>query len=276
MFRDLNGQKIVNLSFNPWDCYSCYLNNLHNFIDNQHMQCVERVACHVPKEQRGYHVGSIAWREDECRPLDYSRVYAVPAILCIMLAAMLVYGAYKSGWYFMYVFLYLKVGIQGYRRNRNVENYAWDGFVSYHASDSDWDHGVLLLKLESLPLKFLLCYAERDFILGIPITENICRVISQSRVSLFVLSPAFCRSRWCMFELSLAQHRLSNSERHDGLIFVKKEHIHECEMSNMLLFLTKSRTYIEVPPSNVIERRNNLFCLQFEAALSDITLTVSY
>ncbi|KAH9374716.1 hypothetical protein HPB48_016884 [Haemaphysalis longicornis] len=266
MFRDLNGIQNVSLSFNPWDCYSCYLNNLHNFLDNHQVQCAECVACKVPEEQQGYHVRSVASRE-ECGPRDYYRVYAVPGILCIMCAAMLVYGVYKSRWYLMYVSLYLKVGIKGYRRQMNAGNYAWDAFVSYHVSNSDWVHDVLLQKLESPPLKFRLCVAERDFIPGIPITENIWRAIAHSRVSLFVLSPAFCRSRWCMFEVSLAQHQMSDSERSDGLVFVKKEHVHEYDMSNMLLFLTKSRTYIEVPTSIATERRNNLFWLQLQAAL---------
>ncbi|KAH9366164.1 hypothetical protein HPB48_008005 [Haemaphysalis longicornis] len=265
-FGDLSGIENVSLNFNPWDCYSCYLNNLHNFLDNHQVQCVGCV-CKVPEEQYGYHVRSVAWRGEECVAVDYYRVYAVPGILCVMSAAVLVYGAYKYRWYFIYVSLYLKVGIKGYRRRVNVENYVWDAFVSYHASDSDWVHNVLLHKLESPPLNFRLCVAERNFIPGIPITENICGAITQSRVCLFVLSPAFCRSRWCMFELRLAQHGLSESERSDGLIFVKKEEIQESEMSNTLLFLTKSRTYIEVPPSNATERRNSFFWMQLQAAL---------
>lgn len=184
-----------------------------------------------------------------------------------MVAALLVYGAYKCRWYFMYVSLYLKVGIKGYRRHANVGNFAWDAFLSYHASDSEWVHNVLLNKLESPPMKFRLCVADRDFIPGIPINENICRAITQSRVSLFVLTPAFCRSRWCMFELTLAQHRLSDSDRYDGMVFIKKEHVEDCDMSNMLLFLTKSRTYINVPPDSAPERRTNLFWLQIQAAL---------
>ncbi|XP_077548469.1 toll-like receptor 2 type-2 [Haemaphysalis longicornis] len=267
MFHDLNDIQNVSLNFNPWDCYSCYLNNLHSCLDNRQVQCVGCVACKIPEEQHGYNVRNVSWREEECVAVDYYRVYAVPGILCIMSAAVLVYGAYKCRWYFIYLSLSLKVGIKGYRSRVNVENYAWDAFLSYHASDSDWVHNVLLHKLESPPLKFRLCVAERDFIPGIPITENIFRAITQSRVCLFVLSPPFCRSRWCMFELRLAQHELSDSERSDGLIFIKKEQLRESEMSNMLRFLTKSRTYIEVPPSNATERRNTFFWLQLQAAL---------
>ncbi|KAH9366162.1 hypothetical protein HPB48_008007 [Haemaphysalis longicornis] len=267
MFGDLKGIQNVSLNFNPWDCHSCYLNNLHNFLDNHQVQCAGCVACKVPAEQHGYPVQSVPWREEECVAVDYYNVYAVPGILGIMSAVMLVYGAYKCRWCFIYVSLYLKVGIRDYRRRVNVENYAWDAFVSYHASDSDWVHNVLLSKLESPPLKFRLCVAERDFIPGMPITENICKAITQSRVCLFVLSPAFCRSRWCMFEVRLAQHGLPGRERCDALIFIKKEQVRESEMSNTVLFLTKWRTYIEVPPSNATERQNNFFWLQLQAVL---------
>ncbi|KAH9366166.1 hypothetical protein HPB48_018161 [Haemaphysalis longicornis] len=87
MFGDLNGIQNVSLNFNPWDCYSCYLNNLHNFLDNHKVQCVGCAVCKVPEEQYGYHVRSVAWREEECVAVDYYRVYAVPGILSIISAA---------------------------------------------------------------------------------------------------------------------------------------------------------------------------------------------
>ncbi|KAH9366158.1 hypothetical protein HPB48_022753 [Haemaphysalis longicornis] len=191
MFGDLNGIQNVTLNFNPWDCSSCYLNNLHNFLDNHQVHCVGCVVCKVPEEQQGNPVRNIAWREGRvrsCGTFIACTLFRGCFVSCR--AAVLVYGAYKCRWYFIYVSLYLKVGIRGYRRRVNVENYEWDAFVSYHASDSDWVHNVLLPKLESPPLNFRLCVAERDFTPGIPITENICRAITQSRVCLFVLSPA--------------------------------------------------------------------------------------
>ncbi|KAH9374720.1 hypothetical protein HPB48_016888 [Haemaphysalis longicornis] len=267
MFRDLNDIQNVSLSFNPWDCSSCYLNNLHNFLDNHQVQCAACVTCEIPEGKQGYHVRSVAWREEECVLPDYYPVYATAGIICIILAAVLVYGAYKYRWNFMYLHLYLKVGIKGNRRHVNAGNYAWDAFVSYHSSDSDWVHEVLLHKLESPPHKFHLCVAARDFIPGVLITDNILRAITHSRVCLFVLSPAFCRSRWCMIELSLAQQHFSDTEKSDGLVFIKKEQVRESEMSNLLLRLTRSRTYIRVPPLNATERRNNLFWMQLQAAL---------
>ncbi|KAL1452350.1 hypothetical protein MTO96_027915 [Rhipicephalus appendiculatus] len=114
---------------------------------------------------------------------------------------------------------------------------------------------------------FRLCVAERDFIPGIEITENICRAIAQSRKSLFVISQEFCRSRWCMFELSLAQHRLFESDRQHGLVFIKKKDVDESYMSSLLQYLTKTRTYVQIPPDGSSEALKNLFWLQLQAAL---------
>ncbi|KAH9384473.1 hypothetical protein HPB48_026481 [Haemaphysalis longicornis] len=70
MFLDLNGPKNVSLSYNPWDCYSCHLNNLHSFLDKHQVQCAECMVCKVPEEQQGYLVRSVAWREEECVGVD--------------------------------------------------------------------------------------------------------------------------------------------------------------------------------------------------------------
>ncbi|XP_070395492.1 toll-like receptor 2 [Dermacentor albipictus] len=169
----------------------------------------------------------------------------------------------------MYAVLYLKVTVKGYRRKRHVNHYLWEGFLSYHASDADWVRDVLLPRLESPPMQFRLCLAERDFIPGIEITENICRAIAQSRTSLFVLSHEFCRSRWCMFELSLAQHRLFESDHQDGMVFIRKDNVDESEMSPMLQYLTKSRTYVQLPLEGSCETLSSFFWLQLQAALEE-------
>ncbi|KAL1430358.1 hypothetical protein MTO96_015066 [Rhipicephalus appendiculatus] len=184
-----------------------------------------------------------------------------------MVSAVLVNIAYRRRWYIMYALLYLRVTIKRYRRQTHVGSFLWDGFLSYHASDADWVHEVLLQKLESPPMQFRLCIAERNFIPGLEITENICRAIAQSRMSLFVISREFCRSRWCMFELSLAQHRLFESDRQHGLVFIKKNDVDESEMSTLLQYLTKSRTYIQIPPDGSSDTLNNIFWLQLQRAL---------
>ncbi|KAL1430315.1 hypothetical protein MTO96_015024 [Rhipicephalus appendiculatus] len=70
-----------------------------------------------------------------------------------------------------------------------------------------------------------------------------------------------------MFELSLAQHRLFESDRQHGLVFIKKNDVAESDMSTLLQRLTKTRTYIQIPPDGSSETLKNLFWLQLQAAL---------
>ncbi|KAL1485391.1 hypothetical protein MTO96_031992 [Rhipicephalus appendiculatus] len=163
-----------------------------------------------------------------------------------MVATLLVNFAYRNRWYIMYGLLYLKVTIKGHRRQRNVGSFLWDGFLSYHASDADWVHDVVLQRLESPLMGFRMCVAERDFIPGMQITENICRAIAQSPWR----SITF-------FE----------SDRQHGLVFIKKKDVDESDMSTMLQYLTKTRTYVQIPPDGSSEALNNLFWLQLQAAL---------
>ncbi|XP_077525017.1 toll-like receptor 6 [Amblyomma americanum] len=267
MLRDINHVSYVNASWNPWDCSGCKLKNLLSLLKKHPTLCSSCFFCKEPDEHEGRLVLEVPWNEDDCAPPDHYRVYGVPALLSIMVASLVSYAVYRNRWYCMYGVLYLKVAIKGYRRQAHTGRFLWDGFIAYHTSDAEWVRDVLVPKLESAPMRFRLCVAERDFIPGLPITENICRAIAQSRVSLFVLSREFCRSRWCMFELSLAQHRLFENDRHDSMVFIKKNDVVESDMSSMLAYLTKSRTYAQLPPEGSSEALNNLFWLQVQAAL---------
>ncbi|KAL3248301.1 hypothetical protein MRX96_056563 [Rhipicephalus microplus] len=267
MLRDIRHVDNVDFSWNRWDCFACDLNNIQTLLQKHKPKCSNCFSCATPLQLYGQNVSNVPWREDDCGPPDYYRLYAVPGLLSFMIATLLINIAYRKRWYIMYGLLYLKVTIKGYRRQRNVGSFLWDGFLSYHVSDADWVRDVVLQRLESPPMRFRLCVAERDFIPGIEITENIFRAITQSRTSLFVISREFCRSRWCMFELSLAQHRLFESDRQKGLVLVKKKDVGEADMSPLLQYLTKTRTYVEIPPAGSSEALKNLFWLQLQAAL---------
>ncbi|KAH7932865.1 hypothetical protein HPB49_003957 [Dermacentor silvarum] len=267
MRRDLYDIDHVNVSYNPWDCSSCQLRNLHSVLEMHPAMCNNCVSCAQPPEKYGKDVRYVTWSEDDCGPLDQYRTYVVPVILSFMSITVLANVLYRNRRYCMYGLLYLKVAIKGYRRQRNSDRFLWDGFLSYHTSDADWVRDVLIPRLESPPMRFRLCVAERDFIPGLPIVENICRAITQSRTSVFVLSREFCRSRWCMFELRLAHHHLSESDRCDGIVLVKKNDVDESEMGDIVEYHVKSRTYVQLPLEGSDDAQNGLFWLQLQAAL---------
>ena len=116
----------------------------------------------------------------------------------------------------------------------------YDAFVSYcHTYDYEWVQDTLLPKLED-ELGFKLCIGQRDFIPGVPIAENVCNAIANSRFTVLVLTPSFLESGWCDFELNMA---LTRGYKH--LILMYKEEVDMGQLSKTLQTLMKSINYIE-------------------------------
>nr|XP_037278533.1 toll-like receptor 2 [Rhipicephalus microplus] len=265
--RDIRHVKTVNISDNPWDCGSCSLNNLHDLLNSSARLGANSVVCKEPERYVGLRAIDVEWDVGVCGPTDFYTAVWVPLLFTALAATVISYGLYAKRWYMMYALLCLRVKIKNYKRQLHCGRFMWDAFLCYHVSDAIWTTEVLLARLESPPMRYRVCIAERDFIPGIPITENICRCISQSRVSLFVLSSEFCRSRWCMFEMMLAQHRLFESDRDEHIVLIRKGPIDESQMCPTLSYLTSSRTYIGAPESESDERLQDLFWLQLQMAL---------
>ncbi|XP_049525155.1 toll-like receptor 4 [Dermacentor silvarum] len=265
--QDIQHVETINLSDNPWDCGSCLLNNLHVLLNSSAKRSANEVVCREPERYANLTAINVKWNSDICGPVDFYAAVWVPLLFTTLAITVISYGLYTKRWYMMYALLYLRVKIKNYKRQSHSGRFMWDAFLCYHISDASWTRNVLLAKLESPPMRYRVCVAERDFIPGIPITENICRCISQSRVSLFVINAEFCRSRWCMFEMMLAQHRLFESERDEHIVFIKKGPIDESEITPMLSYLITSRTYIDVPQSGSDERLQDIFWLQLQVAL---------
>ncbi|KAG0424108.1 hypothetical protein HPB47_000140 [Ixodes persulcatus] len=268
MFNDLSGIQEVSVCKNPWDCSSCYLKHLQDFLAQSRRHCCSDCAvCEHPEALANVSVSLAPWNADQCKPADYYVLLGLPLVLSALVLSIVSHAVYANRWYVRYLLLYLTVKMRGYKRIRHDAHYLWDAFLSYHSSEADWVRNVLLPGLETSSTGLSICVAERDFIAGVPITENICNSIAHSRKSVFLLSREFCQSRWCMFEVSLAQHRLFEAERENHIVFLKKGQIPEDEMSPILNFLVKSRTYIAVPDEGTNQNIRDLFWLQLQAAL---------
>ncbi|CAN7987102.1 unnamed protein product [Ixodes hexagonus] len=268
MFRDLSAVKEVIVCKNPWDCGSCYLKNLQDLLLKSRGNCCDDCAvCEHPPAFSNVPVSQVPWNADQCSPPDFYVLVVLPLVLCALLFSVVSHAVYANRWYIRYFVLYLRVRLRGYKQVRYDNHFLWDAFLSYHSSEAGWVRDILLPELETSATSFRLCVAERDFLAGVPITENICDSIAHSRKSVFLLSREFCQSRWCMFEVSLAQHRLFEAERENHIVFLKKGQVPEDEMSPILNFLVKSRTYIAVPGEESDQGSWDMFWLQLKAAL---------
>ncbi|XP_077557484.1 toll-like receptor 2 type-2 [Haemaphysalis longicornis] len=269
MYADVTHVNALDICSNPWDCASCSLNYLHALLNQSAVGSSVCAQCKEPQSLVGIRAQDIKWNRNICAPhfYDYYVTTGIPTIFAVLVSTVTSYSLYAGRWYIRYLLLYLRVKIRNFKRQSQTTIFLWDAFLSYHDDDANWAKDVLLSRLESPEMGFRICVAERDFIPGIPIAENICHCISESRTSLFIISQKFCQSRWCMFEVTLAQHRLFECEREDHLVFIKRNLVGESEMSPVLSFLTKSRTYIDASYVGGCAKQQDLFWLKLQAAL---------
>ncbi|KAK8758977.1 hypothetical protein V5799_003391 [Amblyomma americanum] len=270
MYNDIANLTNVRICYNPWDCTDCNIKYVALFLleaANNHC-CVDCVVCSAKGSLSNVLVMDAApGTEQACLPPDYYVIVGVPSIMLLLVGSVTGYAVYTNRWYIRYFLLFLRVKVKAYRRLRSGDRFLWDAFVSYHSSDADWVREHIVPTLESTVDRFRLCVAERDFIPGLPIAENVCRGISQSRKSLFVLSRQFAESRWCMFELTLAQHRLFESDRENQMVFIRREQMDESALCPLLSYLFRTKTYVQAPPEDADENVRDYFWLQVRAAL---------
>lgn len=110
---------------------------------------------------------------------------------------------------------------------------------------------LYLVFIEKQEPKLKCCVHERDFKVGVAVTENIVDCIDKSRKFLMILTNSFLKSKWCMFETHLAQSRniLHNSiqspDRNSLILILKDKDIAIGDLDKNLRYILKTWTYIE-------------------------------
>ena len=89
--------------------------------------------------------------------------------------------------------------------DRNNE-YIYDAFISCTREGAKWAKRFLLPKLENQDTMLKFCVAQRDFLVGKTIIDNIMDTISQSRKTILLIDETFINSKWCQEELLLSHH----------------------------------------------------------------------
>ena len=92
---------------------------------------------------------------------------------------------------------------------RDESKYLFSAFISCDHRDAKFFvYRKLLPNLEMNESKLKFCIAQRNFLVGATIIDNIIRAISKSRKCIFVVSQYFLTSKWCQEELMIA-HQVS-------------------------------------------------------------------
>ena len=106
-------------------------------------------------------------------------------------------------------YLILKMRMRRERLNTvlGINNeYLVDAFVSCTREGAKWAKRYLLPKLENQDTGLKFCVAQRDFLVGKTIIDNIMDTISQSRKTILLIDETFMESKWCQEELLLSHH----------------------------------------------------------------------
>ena len=158
---------------------------------------------------------------------------------------------YKGRWHIRSWIYLLRYRRSDYRRLGD-DDLKYDAFVIYSDEDSEFVHNTLLPKLEDEE-QYKLCIHFRDFQPGKIIVDYIVESMNTSRLAIVVLSKYFCKSRWCIFELIIAQDRWLNNES-EALLLVMLDDLDSDHMTTDLRALIKTTTYVMWTDDNLGQR----------------------
>ena len=92
----------------------------------------------------------------------------------------------------------------------NNNEYIYDAFISCTREGAKWAKKYLLPKLENQDTGLKFCVAQRDFLVGKTIIDNIMDTISKSRKTILLVDETFIDSKWCQEELLLSHQVLTH------------------------------------------------------------------
>ncbi|VDI43160.1 toll-like receptor 1 [Mytilus galloprovincialis] len=133
------------------------------------------------------------------------------------------------------------------------QNYKFDAFLSYADEERVFVIRDVIKKLEAND-NFRLCIHERDFIPGCDIADNIVNAIHHSRKVIFIVTPSFLKSKWCIYELNMAYMEYQVSRQGvDCMIMVIKDKIRERDIPRDMYNIMTDESYLKFPDNEADE-----------------------
>ena len=149
----------------------------------------------------------IAKLESQCYSYIWLKVYISSQCLVYFLISVISL-LYRFRHDIRYLFLKLKLNRHKLRNLLNPKQYTYSAFVSCVRIDCrKFVIQKLLPNLETEEMRFKFCIAQRNFVVGVTIIDNIMRAIDNSKRVIFIISKAFLDSGWRKEELRIA-HRV--------------------------------------------------------------------
>nr|BBG28450.1 Toll-like receptor [Gryllus bimaculatus] len=247
----LSALKEVDIGSNVIDCSDCKAATLQHWLDvtKTTVKNVGRDAplrCSQPPALKGslvqlmdyetcYNPGRFLWLGIGA-PVAGVVVLFVVGGMCFYYRTEVLYFAHLA-----------KVRATTKNKEKETERKAcYDAFVCYSGKNRKWVMRRLVPLLERRPENYSLCLFDRDFALGSHIVTNIVDAIDQSRKVIVVLTQHFIDSKWCQWELEMAQHKLFSEDR-EFLVLLELEPLERRRLPRLLRFLLDTRPVVRWP-----------------------------
>ena len=118
---------------------------------------------------------------------------------------------------------------------------------------------------ESNDVEMSFCVAQRDFIVGMTIMDNILRAIEGSRKTILIVSKFSLSSKWCKEEMSIA-HRVSVNRGKNIIICIFMPGVEPDKLPGTIRMIIKFVTCLKWPRD---ERAQKVFWLMLRKAIMD-------
>ncbi|XP_061188702.1 toll-like receptor 4 [Saccostrea echinata] len=240
--------EFIELQHNPFSCNCKEVKWFHDWmIENRQKLCPMRRACKKLVCASPSHLKNEAivdLTESEMCPIpEYSKVLVIAITSCFICVLMVTLIIYKARWHIRYLIYMYRFRRNGYEAIAGQEGFDYDAFVIYAEEDQEFVHKILVPTLEDRE-GYHLCIHYRDFQVGKLIADNIVNSIQKSRKVIVILSNSFARSKWCDFELIIAQNRLI-LEQNNLLVVILIEKIEPKNITNSLRLILSTVTYAD-------------------------------
>ena len=208
---------------------------------NSQVHDIGEIRCDMPLKLRGKVIYSLPESVFGCPFVNLTLILTV-MFTVVLVIVIIIFIAYVFR-YYISLCLFVHCGWRFFY-NYTQEKTIYDVFISYSSLDSDWVVDQLVNPLEGMDPPYNLCLHERDFLVGIPICDNITKAIEGSKCTLVVVSRNWLESDWCQFEFRVA-HCLATVEKKMRLLVILKEEIPDDKIEGDLQLYMKTFTYLD-------------------------------
>ncbi|XP_034041652.1 toll-like receptor 7 [Thalassophryne amazonica] len=183
------------------------------------------VVCAGPAAHRGHPVISVDMLA--CQHSYLSIVFYTLMTSIVIGVLTLCISSHLFLWDVWYIYHFCQAKLKGYRRLYS-QSAVYDAFVMYDANDpavSEWVMKEMCVHLEQRGDRHLtLCLAERDWIPGCPLIDNLSQSIHKSKRTIFILTNKYIKSGKFKTAFYLAHQRLMD-EKNDVIVLIFLEKV---------------------------------------------------